>query len=146
MKQNYYILPLSFAGIMQQKDHPTCTLQQSVAQHLHLIITTSFGELPADENFGCSIWEHDFDNITSAHKIKEFIKDSLQSSIEHYEKRLGNVRIELLISQEELTNSKQGARVKKKINITITGMLQSTNEKFVYEDNFFTGPLSFQLI
>jgi len=146
MKQNYYTLPLSFAGIMQKKDHPTCTLQQSVAQHLHLIITTAFGELPADENFGCSIWEHDFDNITSGHKIKEFIKDSLQSSIDHYEKRLGNVRIDLLISQEELMNSKQGARVKKKINITITGLLQSTNEKFMYEDNFFTGPLSYQLI
>ncbi len=131
---------------MQQKDHPTCSLQQSVAQHLHLIITTSFGELPADENFGCSIWEHDFDNITSAHKIKEFIRESLQSSIEQYEKRLDNVRIDLLISQEELANSPQGARVKKKITVTITGLLRSTNEKFVYEDSFFTGPLAYQLI
>ncbi|SRR5690606_17714102 len=146
MKPSYYTLPLSFAGIMRQKDHPTCTLQQSVAQYLHLIITTAFGELPADENFGCSIWEHDFDNITSVHKIKEFIRESLQSSIEHYEKRLNNVRIDLLISQEELADSRQGARVKKKIAVTITGMLQSTNEKFVYEDSFFTGPLSYHLI
>src|SRR5690606_41961826 len=132
MKQNYYTLPLSFAGIMQKKDHPTCTLQQSVAQHLHLTITTAFGELPSDENFGCSIWEHDFDNITSAHKIKEFIRESLQSSIGHYEKRLANVRVELLISQEELMHSRQGSRVKKKITITIIGSLQSTNERFVY--------------
>src|SRR5690606_5273713 len=146
MKQQFYCLPFSFAGIMQKKDHPTCSLQQSVAQHLHLIITTSFGELPWDENFGCSIWEHDFDNITSAHKIKELIKESLQSSIEHYEKRLVNVRIDLLIGQEELPNSIHGARVKKKISITISGLLQSTNEKFIYEDSFFTGPLSYQLI
>jgi phage baseplate assembly protein W len=146
MKQQFYCLPFSFAGIMQKKDHPTCTLQQSVAQHLHLIITTAFGELPADENFGCSIWEHDFDNITSGHKIKEFIKESLQSSIEHYEKRLAKVRIDLNISQEELAYSSQGARVKKKITITINGLLQSTNENFVYEDRFFTGPLSYQLI
>lgn len=146
MKQQFYSLPLTFAGVMQKKEHPICSLQQSVAQHLHLIITTSFGELPVDENFGCSIWEHDFDNITSGHKIKEFIKESLRSSIEHYEKRLANVRIELLISQEELAHSIHGARVKKKITITISGLLQSTNEKFIYEDSFFTGPLSYQLI
>jgi phage baseplate assembly protein W len=146
MNQQFYSLPLTFAGIMQKKDHPTCTLQQSVAQHLHLIITTAFGELPAEEKFGCSIWEHDFDNITSAHKIKEYIRESLQNSIEHYEKRLANVRIDLLISQEELINTNYGARVKKKITITITGLLQSTNERFVYEDSFFTGPLSYQLI
>lgn len=146
MKQQFYSLPLTFAGIMQKKDHPICTLQQSVAQHLHLIITTAFGELPAEENFGCSIWEHDFDNITSAHKIKEYIRESIHNSIEHYEKRLANVRIDLLISQEELMNTNYGARVKKKITITITGLLQSTNERFVYEDSFFTGPLSYQLI
>lgn len=146
MKQQFYSLPLTFAGVMLKKEHLICSLQQSVAQHLHLIITTAFGELPADENFGCSIWEHDFDNITSAHKIKEFIRESLQNSIEHYEKRLANVRIDLLISQEELAQSIHGASVKKKITITITGLLQSTNEKFIYEDSFFTGPLSYQLI
>jgi phage baseplate assembly protein W len=146
MKQQFYLLPLTFAGIMQKKEHATCTLQQSVAQHLHLIITTAYGELPADENFGCSIWEHDFDNITSVHKIKEFIKQSLLTSIEQYEKRLYNVRIDLVIKQEEVTSHINGCRIKKKITITITGWLQSTNEKFVYEDSFFTGPLSYQLI
>lgn len=145
MKQQFYSLPLSFAGVMQKKELPMCALQQSVAQHLHLIITTAFGELPTDENFGCSIWDHDFDNITSTHKIKEYIRQSLQDSIERYEKRLYNVRIDLLIRQEEITNL-NGYRIKKKITITITGWLQSTSEKFVYEDSFFTGPLSYQLI
>lgn len=143
MKQQFYSLPLSFAEVMQKKEHATCSLQQSVAQHLHLIITTAFGELAADENFGCSIWDHDFDNITSTHKIKEFIRQSLQSSIEQYEKRLFNVRIDLMIKQEELTGSIHGCRVKKKITITINGWLLATNEKFVYEDSFFTGPLSY---
>ncbi|MFD3000321.1 GPW/gp25 family protein [Pontibacter toksunensis] len=146
MKQQFYTLPLNFAGVMQKKEHPTCTLQQSVAQHLHLIITTAFGELPADERFGCSIWDHDFDNITSTHKIKEYIRQSLLSSIERYEKRLFNVRIDLIIKQEEVGGSIHGCRVKKKISITITGWLLATNEKFMYEDSFFTGPLSYQLI
>jgi phage baseplate assembly protein W len=121
---------------MQKKEHATCTLQQSVAQHLHLIITTAFGELTADENFGCSIWDHDFDNITSVHKIKEFIKQSLLSSVEQYEKRLGDVRIDLMIRQEEVTNQTIGCRIKKKITITVIGWLQSTNENLFTKTAF----------
>lgn len=146
MKNRFYKLPLSLAGLMQKKDHHTCTLEQSIAQHLHLIITTAYGELPVDENFGCCIWEYDFDNITSSHKIKEYIRESLSDAIIRYEKRLGNIRVELEIGQEELVNQKNGSRVKKKITITVTAWLNATNEKFIYEDSIFTGPLSYQLI
>jgi phage baseplate assembly protein W len=146
MKNHFYKLPLSLAGIMQKKDHLTCTLEQSIAQHLHLIITTAFGELPVDEKYGCCIWEYDFDNITSSHKIKEFIRESLSEAIVRYERRLDNVRVELEIGQEEQASQKSGFRVKKKITITITGWLHATNEKFIYEDSIFTGPLSYQLI
>ena len=51
-------------------------------------------------------------------------------------------RVELLIQQEELPEIK-GRRVKKRIEITITGILQLTNEKFTYRDSFFVGPLSY---
>lgn len=146
MKNHFYKLPLSFAGIMQKNDHKTCSLQQSIAQHLHLIITTAFGELSIDEDFGCCIWEYDFDNITSSHKIKEFIRESLTEALNRYEKRLAEVRVDLEIGQEEKANQKMGCRVKKKITITITGLLNATNEKFIYEDSIFTGPLSYQLI
>lgn len=145
MKQQFYSLPLALDQLIQKKDHPKCSLQQSVAQHLHLIITTAFGELPTDENFGCSIWEHDFDNITGTHKIKEWILLSLLASIQQYEKRLNHVRIELTIRQQVLDNIK-GCRIKKRSDVIITGTLQATNEKFSYQDTFFTGPLSYQLI
>ncbi|NHE58475.1 GPW/gp25 family protein [Cyclobacterium plantarum] len=146
MKNHFYKLPFSLVGIMQKKDHRTCSLEQSIAQHLHLIITTAYGELSMDEQFGCCIWEYDFDNITSSHKIKEFIRESLSNAILRYEKRLGNTRVELEIGQEEMASQKNGCRVKKKITITITGWLNATNEKFIYEDAIFTGPLSYQLI
>lgn len=146
MKNHFYSLPLSLAGIMKKKDHKSCTLEQSIAQHLHLIITTAYGELPVDENFGCCIWEYDFDNITSTHKIKEYIRESLCEAIICYERRLNNVRVELEIGQEEVASQKNGCRVKKKITITVTAWLNATNEKFIYEDSILTGPLSYQLI
>jgi phage baseplate assembly protein W len=146
MKQQYYSLPLTPEKIMRKDEHPTCSLAQSVAGHLRLIITTAFGELSSDENFGCSIWEYDFDNLTTGHKVKELIRDSLQSAIDQYEKRLDGVRIDLLVRQEEVAHQVFGYRIKKKLSVTVTGVLRATNEKFRYEDSLYTGPLSHDLI
>ncbi|MCH6234202.1 GPW/gp25 family protein [Cognataquiflexum rubidum] len=144
MKGQYLTLPLRLGDLTTKGEHPVCNLKQSVAQHLHLIITTSYGEMVTDEEFGCGIWEHDFDNLTSSHKIKELIRDSLQESVERYESRLHQVKIDLLISQDEFSVKGSGSRVKKKVTIKITGILIATNESFVYEDSFLMGPYDYQ--
>lgn len=158
MQQEFYSLPFVFEKVMRIKEpldekpdqkreelrqeHPKCSLEQSIKQNLHLLLTTAYGEFPAEDGYGCSIWDNDFDNLTSPHKTKEHIRQSLVQSIKEYEKRLGNVRVELLIRQEELPDG-NGARVKKRIEITITGTIQLTNERFGYKDSFFIGPLSY---
>jgi hypothetical protein len=143
MQLEFYSLPMAVENIMRRQELPRCSLQQSVMQHLHLLLTTSFGEFPADEVFGCGVWDNDFDIVTSAHKLKEMIHLSLMSSIADQEKRLGNVRVEIVLKQEEIPASQSGRRVKKKIDITITGILKLTNERFAYRDSFFVGPLSY---
>src|ERR1700753_3993121 len=122
MQLEFYSLPLNVERIMKKQEHPKVTMQQSVIQHLHLLLTTAFGEFPADERFGCGIWENDFDNVTSAHKLREYIRQTLHQSIQEQEGRLGNVRVDVLLRQEELPG--QGMRnIKKKIDVTITGVL-----------------------
>ncbi|HTI07344.1 MAG TPA: GPW/gp25 family protein [Puia sp.] len=143
MQLEFYSLPLVVDRIMHKQEHAKCSLQQSVIQHLHLLLITAFGEFPADEGFGCGIWDHDFDNVTSAHKLKEFIRQSLLQSVQQHEQRLTNVRVEILLRQEEVSEGVDRHRVKKKIDVTITGMLQSTNERLNYRDSFFVGPLSY---
>jgi phage baseplate assembly protein W len=128
--------------VMRQQEHPRCSLHQSVIQHLHLLMTTAFGEFPGDEQFGCGIWDYDFDNVTSAHKIKEIIRQSLLQSILLREKRLGNPRVEILLRQEEIPEGEK-RRIRKKIDLTISGLLQLTNERITYRDSFFVGPLSY---
>ena len=142
MQQEYYSLPFVFEKIMRKEEHPKCSLQQSVMQNLHLLLTTAFGEFPCEESFGCAIWDDDFDNLTSPHKMKELIRQSLLQSIKEHEKRLVNVRVELLIRQEELPDM-NGVRVKKRIDVTITGTIHLTNERFGYKDSFFIGQLSY---
>jgi phage baseplate assembly protein W len=143
MQLECYTLPLRLDLIMQKKEHPKCSPQQSVAQQLHLVITTAFGELSFDNSFGCNIWDHDFDNLTSGHKLKEMIRQSLLQSIHQYENRLGAVRLEISVRQEELLEYTNTRRVKKRMDIIITGVLQLTNEIFTYKDSFFVGPLSY---
>ncbi len=143
MQLEFYSLPLALERVMRQQEHPKVTLQQSVTQHLHLLLTTAFGEFPGDEGFGCGIWDHDFDNVTSAHKLKELIRQSLLKSIQEQEKRIGSVRVELSIMQEELAEGASSRRVKKRINILVSGVLNSTNEPLVFRDSFFVGPLSY---
>ncbi len=143
MQTEYYSLPLSLDMIMKRQEHPKVTLLQSVMQHLHLLLTTAFGEFSGDESFGCGIWDHDFDIITSSHKLKEIIRQSLLKAIREKEKRLVNVRVELAIVQEELPEPAGGVQVKKKINIGITGVLHMTNERLLFRDSFYVGPLSY---
>ncbi|HXB07038.1 MAG TPA: GPW/gp25 family protein [Puia sp.] len=143
MQQEYYSLPLTLERVMNKQEHAKVSMQQSVSQHLHLLLTTAFGGFPANERFGCGIWEYDFDNVTSAHKMKEWIRQSLLEVIALQEKRLTNIRVEVLLRQEEVTDITAGRRIKKKIDISITGQLGLTNERFTYRDNFFVGPLSY---
>jgi len=143
MQLQYFSLPLDFGKVMRQEEHPRVSIQQSVIQHLHLLLTTAFGEFSGDEDFGCGIWDHDFDNVTSAHKLKEIIRQSLLKSIQEKEKRLTGVRVDLLIIQEDVPETSGMHSVKKKINITITGVLQLTNERLNFRDSFYVGPLSY---
>lgn len=142
MQTEFYSLPLSLHLIMKRQEHPKVTPLQSVVQHLHLLLTTAFGEFSGDESYGCGIWDHDFDVITSSHKLKEIIRQSLLKVIQEKEKRLTNVRIELNIVQEEIPDV-NGIQIKKKISISITGILQLTNERLQFRDAFYVGPLSY---
>ena len=143
MQLQFYSLPFAIEQIMRKQELPKCSLNQSVIQNLHLLTTTAFGEFPADDQFGCSIWDHDFDIVTSAHKLKELIRQSLLQSVQEQEQRLSNVRVEVLMKQEDVPIGDKGRRVKKKIDITITGILKLTNERFAFRDSFFVGPLSY---
>ncbi len=143
MQLEYFSLPLSLERIMHQQELGKSSLQQSVVQHLHLLLTTSFGEFAGDISFGCGIWDHDFDNVTSAHKLKELIRQSLLNTIQEQEKRLRQVRVEINLQQEESAESKNSKTIKKRIEIGISAILQATNEKFSFRDSFFVGPLSY---
>jgi Gene 25-like lysozyme. len=143
MRWKYYALPLDPELLMQKKEHPGRTLKQSVADHLHLIVTTAFGELQSDAGFGNSIWDHDFDNLTTRTQQQEFMKQSLLQAIKKHEKRLDGIKVELEVRQEEVSTLSTERRVKKRLDIYVSARLTATSEDIVFRDSFFVSPLSY---
>jgi phage baseplate assembly protein W len=143
MSSDYYSLPLRPDKLMKGELHGKCNLQASINQYIRLIVTTAFGEMQQDEQFGCEIWDSDFDNLVSNNKIREKIKNSVYHSVTGYEKRLQSIKVDVFIKEEELPNNINGRQVKKRLDIQLTAVNKLTNEPFIFRDSFYTGPLSY---
>jgi len=142
MQGQYYKLPLDLSRILQKKDMQVCNLEESVTQHIHLLITTVLGENKDDPQYGCQLWESDFDVKASNNEVKEQVENAIRTSIVRYEKRLAQIKVVAVVNQEELALA-NGRKVKKKIKVTISGMLAKNNNPFLYSSYFYVSPLSF---
>ncbi|HEY0607993.1 MAG TPA: GPW/gp25 family protein, partial [Chitinophaga sp.] len=111
-------------------------------QHIHLLITTVLGENKDDPDYGCQLWDTDFDIKATNNEIKEQVENAIRLAIIKYEKRLVQVRVTAFVSQEELTMA-SGKKIKKKIKVSVTGTLAKNNNPFHYSSYFFVSPLSF---
>ncbi|MCH5721012.1 GPW/gp25 family protein [Niabella hibiscisoli] len=114
--QNYYKLPLDLGSITAKKILPKCSQKESIAHHLHLILTTSFGELLSDVQYGSSLWDEDFDNVSYRNKQKEHILRSIASTIAIYETRIEKVKVEMNVMQEEIPDRTTDPRMKRKLD------------------------------
>lgn len=141
MPRPYYTLPLRFDEILNHKPHPTCSLSQSVAQNLYLMLTTHFAESRFDESFGCSLWDEDFANQANS-RWKEDIRQSIEDSVTNHEKRLTQVRVRIELADQEMHLSRTNRRIKRRLSVWVDGVLKRTNESFSFQRSLFLAPLS----
>ena len=140
---DYYNLPLRPLDLIEKKEHPKCTLKESVEHMIKLIITSQFGECKHDNSVGCEIWEHDFENIVNTQLYKDQLKKSIQQTLKKHEPRLSDVRIDIQFEQIESVAGNR--RIKSRFSLNIRGSLTMTNETFTFTEQFFVGPLSYAL-
>ncbi len=143
MAKPYYQAPFDFKRFFEKKELRKISLQDSISQFISIIITTYFEEYVFDDDFGSEIWETDFDLLVNANVLKERIKKSLTNQIETYEKRLGNVNL-IINLQEKLSENSSKVRLKKYLNITISGTLRKTNEPYYFSGDYYLAPLSYK--
>lgn len=138
-----YSLPIRTDLLIRGKEHPAVSLKQSIADFIHLVLTTSFGECKFEPEFGCSVWERDFDVAVSTHALKDQMQNAIRQAIEQNEKRITKVRVEVKLSQEEMVSEGKGLRIKRKLDIKAGGVIVKTNEPFEYFEKVYIGPISF---
>lgn len=141
MINEYYKLPFQPLRMMNKQEHPKCSLSESVAGLINLIVKTSFGECKFDRSFGCEIWEHDFENIFNSQIYREQLRSSIQETITKYEPRITNVKVAIQIDQVDYKLDLH--KVKSRIKLNVYAVLLMTNEPFSFFDQFFIGPLSY---
>jgi hypothetical protein len=138
----FYSLPLRLDKIINKKSIPFCSLQESIAQNLYLLITSDFKELRFDHSYGCSIWEQDFEILANI-KWKDTLSNSLEETIRKHEERLKNSKVKVEIEEYKFL-SKEIVRIKRKLIIRIEGFTVRTNEKFEFMEQIFIAPFSLE--
>ncbi|WP_426478066.1 GPW/gp25 family protein [Chryseobacterium sp. CBSDS_008] len=142
MRGIYYKTPMDFGRIMDQRDGEKVSVDQSIAEHLFMIVTTPLGRCKFDDHFGTEIFEVDFDLPKSDNSIKEFISRTVKKSIIRHEKRLLLEDIEVAVSNTDIGKSER-KRVKKKVTVAVKGLIKETDRPFFFQKSFFIGPLSY---
>lgn len=140
MLKKYYTLPLRFDEIIDKKQHNNCSLEESIAQNLHLLVSTYRGESAFAEDYGCSIWDEEFKTQLDI-KWKDEVRRSIMNAIEKFEPRLALSDVKIELSDHE-SRQKTGLRLRRKLIIAISGTIRKTNEKFNFKKTLFISPLS----
>lgn len=120
-----------------------CDLKQSIAQRIHTILITNLNEFRYDRNFGCIIWEHDFENIYNINQWKDKMAKAVKEELEKYEKRLQNIKTTLELTEEEFRGKDKDVyrKIKRRVDINIRANLKRTNEPFYFQELLYVSPV-----
>lgn len=156
MKKNYYKIPLDFKDLFPKETgidnvdsqtplelKKTNSLKRSVDEYLELIITTHLGEYKYNKAFGFEIWDLEFENIQiekfNTHNYpRENLEKFLQHTIEKFEPRLKDIKVEILFVYKKIF---KGKKIKFFVDITVKGILANkTEDSYSRSFQFAMGP------
>ncbi len=141
-RPNYYNLPLNPHNLFNNQQGKA-NLGDSICQHLMLIICTPLGKLPSSPNFGCKIWDLQFELIASAHQWENAVASSLEEVIAEFEPRLKEASVKVILSEVEIDYSfRKFPDVKKKAKIFVNGKMSESGEAFGFQTEVFVSPIS----
>lgn len=140
-----YKLPLDTGHFLKSRTLPKCSLQESIRDHIQLLLTTAYGECRFDPEYGCEIWEHEFEHSQISKIWIDRMSLRIKASLAKYETRLTNIQVQTSITEEEFQKRDQSDKtvgLKKCLKIHVTGSLWSTNEEFYTNGKIYLSPFS----
>lgn len=140
----YIKLPINFSDIVQGKSKAHCSYEESIAQYLMMMITSRYGEVVSRSDFGSAIWELEFNQMVKVHQWEELVERSLRDTMEKYEHRLMDLRIDVSLVQidKSVSDFEDRTEVRKQASITVEGKMKESGTKFTFNTQLLVSPLS----
>ena len=138
---NYLKLPLDLSrtlnGQMQR-----CSYEESIAQHIMMLIVSRYGEVEGKEDYGSVIWDLEFNQVLKNADWEEKVRQSLEATITKYESRLKNihVRVELTEVEEDVRNKFPNAR--QRVRVWVNGVMVRNDQQFNFNTHLYISPIS----
>lgn len=144
MQDNYLKFPIRFSKVLEGKELTNCAdMGDSIAQYIQLLLITRPGENRFDPQFGCAIWDMDFELVVNEGTWKEGFRLAVSNAILRYEKRIENVKVEVNIETvERHIGIKKRPELRRKAVVYIRANIVETGEYFTFSTELFLSPLS----
>ena len=140
-----YAIPLDVEAFFRTRRFTTKPLHRSIAEHIHLLLITAREEFEFDREFGCEVWDNDFETQNAITVWVDRVADGIRGRLAVYEKRLREVDVVVEHAQAEFSTKegdKVSSRLKRKLTIRLNARIASTNEVFRFEDIIYMSPFS----
>lgn len=122
---------------------PTCSLAESIAQHLMLLILTRKGENRFNPDYGNAVWDLEFDNAVTMVVWERVFAESLSDQITRYESRINQPEIRAQLEYvEHQYGKKDFVEVRKKAKISIQAIVTETGEHFTFSTTIYLSPMT----
>lgn len=120
-----------------------CSIAESIAQNLMLLITTKKKENRFDFNYGNAVWDIEFESAITTVEWETIFIESMEEQIAQYEHRIYAPKIQVHIEYVEHSyETRKYAEIKKKAKIAIQARLTETGETFRFATELFLSPMS----
>ncbi len=140
----YYKLPFNPSSLFKDGGEiKVCSLAESIAQNIMLLITTKQGENRYDNEYGNAVWDIEFDNAATNVLWEETFKTSLAELLKEHEQRIVSPVIKVQTSfVEHSYKTKNFSEIKRKAIIGINAKLSESGEQFSFATEIFLSPMS----
>jgi predicted component of type VI protein secretion system len=139
-----YKMPFDPERLMSEESSvEMCSMAESIAHNLMLLITTKKRENRFDFDYGNAVWNIEFENGVTTVEWEALFIESMKEQIEKYEPRIYAPKIDVHIEYVEHSyETKKYSEIKKKAKIAINAKLTETGESFSFSTELFLSPMS----
>ncbi|WP_271783481.1 GPW/gp25 family protein [Aquimarina algiphila] len=136
-------LPIDFSDLLKGKGKKECSLEESIAQYIMMLIISRYGEVAGKDDFGSDIWELEFNQLVKIYEWEEKVRLSLVHAITKYEKRLSDIKVVVSLSEVDTdVDSKTYSQIRRKAIIGVSGNIVQTGVPFSFDTSIYVSPLS----